>query len=426
MKSIFPHLTITARTVLKTIFATFNVVSQYGAIKGATVEINGLTYDLSSGTAKVPLAEGERYDYVIRYSGGEDRGTIQSRSDTTISKSYNIEFDIMTLKPEPNGKMQLLVLGTTIQIYKKSGSDIITDWGDGTTDSELSHRYTDGNSLHNISIDSANDNIATIYFEDDTVLAFWGIGKSKVIISKFRSQSKLECITDDLFYNGTDGYLGDYFLECTKLKTIPAKLFEPIPELTSMFDFYSNGTFGYCSSLKEIPAGLFDPLVKLNEAGPMFNGCGSLEKIPAGLFDKLVRVNFTTDESGNGLFENCSNLEEFPYNLFDKNVKTSMFYGVFRNTALKVGFLPLCKESNASHEIIYKYCYDMQKLIARTATPCTIDSETIPSAKQLKIYVPDSAIEAYKTATNWSRFADKIVGWSELTDEERQKYGLTI
>ena len=68
----------------------------------------------------------------------------------------------------------------------------------------------------------------------------------------------------------------------------------------------------------------------------------------------------------------------------------------------------------------------MQKLIARTATPCTIDSATIPSVSQLKIYVPDSAIEAYKAATNWSAHKNNIVGWSELTEEERQKYGLTI
>lgn len=112
--------------------------------------------------------------------------------------------------------------------------------------------------------------------------------------------------------------------------------------------------------------------------------------------------------------------------MFDKNVKTYSFDSVFRNdTALKVGFLPLCKESNARHEETYYNCGNMQKLIARTATPCTIDSETIPGGIQLKIYVPDSAIETYKAATNWSKFAGKIVGWSELTEEERQKYGLT-
>lgn len=303
--------------------------------------------------------------------------------------------------------------------YNTNG--IITDWGDGTTDSEYSHTYTDGNSLHNISIDSVNDTTSSIYFENPTVLAFWGIGKSKARISRFSDQTYLEYVADDVLYNGVD-YIDGYFYRCSRLKTIPAKLFEPIAYLDSMND-YSGSTFGFCESLKEIPAGLFDPLVNLTTAGYLFYHCTSLKKIPAGLFDKLVNVKFFNSKYG--LFEECVKLEEFPYNLFDKNVRTETFYKVFKNTALKVGFLPLCKESNASHVGIYQDCENMQKLIARTATPCTIDSTTIPSAGQLKIYVPDSAIEAYKTATNWSAHKDKIVGWSELTEEERQKYGLT-
>lgn len=258
-------------------------------------------------------------------------------------------------------------------------------------------------------------------------MAFWGIGKSKARISDFDYQGKLEYITDDLFYNGyvSDYYVAKFFRRCSNLKEIPAKLFEPITDLTSMHYYLDIGTFASCTSLKEIPAGLFDPLVNLERVSALFYGCTSLKKIPAGLFDKLVKVNFTTGQYRYGLFERCSNLEEFPYNLFDKNVKTYDFDSVFEDTALKVGFLPLCKESNARHEGIYQNCRNMQKLIARTATPCTIDSKTIPSGIQLKIYVPDSAIETYKTATNWSAFADKIVGWSELTEEERQKYGLT-
>lgn len=68
----------------------------------------------------------------------------------------------------------------------------------------------------------------------------------------------------------------------------------------------------------------------------------------------------------------------------------------------------------------------LTKLIANSETPVSINSSTIPSyISELKIYVPDSAIETYKTATNWSAFADKIVGFSELTDEEKNKYGIT-
>ena len=427
MKSLYPYLSISARTTLETIFVTFEVTSQYGVIKGATVEINSLTYDLSSGTVKVPLAKGERYDYVIRYSGGEDTGYITPSSDTTISKSYEIELDIMTMKPEPNGKMQVLLTGNSVSITALGGS-VNIDWGDGSTSNEDSHTYTDGNAFHNVSLDSANDSIVSISFNRDTILAFWGIGKSKARIADFQNQGKLEYIADDLFYNGyvDSDNIAKFFQYCSNLKEIPAKLFEPIPDLTSMHYYYYCGTFYGCTSLKEIPAGLFDPLVNLEHASGLFYGCTSLKEIPAGLFDKLVKVIFDTDQQRHGLFCNCEKLEEFPYNLFDKSVKTYRFDSVFLNdTALKVGFLPLCKESNARHERTYCNCDNMQKLIARTATPCTIDSETIPGGIQLKIYVPDSAIEAYKTATNWSAFADKIVGWSKLTEEERQKYGLT-
>lgn len=66
----------------------------------------------------------------------------------------------------------------------------------------------------------------------------------------------------------------------------------------------------------------------------------------------------------------------------------------------------------------------LTKLIANSETPVSING-SIPNNSGLKIYVPDSAIETYKTATNWSEFADKIVGFSELTDEEKKKYGIT-
>lgn len=66
----------------------------------------------------------------------------------------------------------------------------------------------------------------------------------------------------------------------------------------------------------------------------------------------------------------------------------------------------------------------LTKLIANSETPVSING-SIPDNSGLKIYVPDSAIETYKTATNWSAFADKIVGFNELTDEEKKKYGIT-
>lgn len=427
VKSIFPHLTITARTVLKTIFATFNVVSQYGAIKGATVEINDLTYDLSSGTVKVPLAEGERYDYVIRYSGGEDRGTIQSRSDTTISKSYNIEFDIMTMKPEPNGKMQVLLTGNSVSITASGGS-VNIDWGDGSTSNEGSHTYTDGNAFHNVSLDSVEEKNAQVTFGEGNIVAFWTVGNTPIGVSTLIEQNKLEYVSEDVCLNSLD--IGGFFYGCYKLKEIPKSVFISNGDSTTLnrYKNYERGLFSHCYGLKSIPVGLFDNFKNVEKSLNTFESC-SIESVPRGLFDKMEKLTSIDSDSygyGNayGTFTNCSSLKEVPFDIFDKN-PIEVFHGTFKDTKLSVGLLPVSlKSPAAAHNTVYSGC-PIEKIIGRTETPATINSYCIPE-RVLKIYVPDSAIETYKAATNWNVFADKIVGWSELTEEERQKYGLTI
>lgn len=155
----------------------------------------------------------------------------------------------------------------------------------------------------------------------------------------------------------------------------------------------------------------------------------NIESVPRGLFDKMekldkIDMNNYYYDNVYGIFTRCYSLKEVPFDIFDKN-PISSFDGTFSETKLTVGLLPVSlKTPGASHNYVYYKC-PIEKIIGRTETPATIDSNCIPSSV-LKIYVPDSAIDTYKTATNWSRFADKIVGWSELTDEERQKYGLTI
>lgn len=425
MKSLYPYLSISARTTLKTVFVTFKVTSQYGgAIKGATVEINDLTYDLSSGTIKVPLAEGERYDYVIRYSGGEDTGYITPSSDTTISKSYEIEFDIMTLKPEPNGKMQVLLAGNSVSI--SSNDSVNIDWGDGSTSNKGSHTYTDGNVFHNVSLDSVEVKKILISFSEGSIVAFWTAGNTMIGPNSLKRQEKLEYVSEDVCFNAMS--LSGFFYQCIKLKEIPKSVFISNGNSTSLSEYNGKGIFQGCHSLKSIPAGLFDNLKNVQTAISIFEGCSTIESVPRGLFDKMEKLEYIDENEYDysnycGIFTRCRSLKEVPFDIFDKNHIIN-FDGTFANTKLTVGLLPVSlKSPGASHNYVYSGC-PIEKIIGRTETPATINSKCIPSSV-LKIYVPDSAIETYKAATNWSSYKDKIVGWSELTEEERQKYGLT-
>ena len=46
-----------------------------------------------------------------------------------------------------------------------------------------------------------------------------------------------------------------------------------------------------------------------------------------------------------------------------------------------------------------------------SSTVCTLGVDAIPSSVT-DIYVPEILVDSYKTANNWSRFADKIKAYT--------------
>ena len=62
----------------------------------------------------------------------------------------------------------------------------------------------------------------------------------------------------------------------------------------------------------------------------------------------------------------------------------------------------------------FYYCRFMGWVIIKSATPPTLSSTTAFSANTALIYVPDASVEAYKAATNWATFADRIHPMSEI------------
>ncbi len=84
--------------------------------------------------------------------------------------------------------------------------------------------------------------------------------------------------------------------------------------------------------------------------------------------------------------------------------------------------------------------YIKKLIITQTKSICVLDSEQCfdgcyylygrvnatfnPNGEQGYIYVPDELVDAYKTATNWSVFANAIKGLSELPQADKERYGL--
>ena len=71
--------------------------------------------------------------------------------------------------------------------------------------------------------------------------------------------------------------------------------------------------------------------------------------------------------------------------------------------------------------VAFRYCSYFAKLILRSESVCTLEKVTAFADTPIEngtgyIYVPDNLVNTYKTATNWSNFADKIKPISELEE----------
>ena len=64
----------------------------------------------------------------------------------------------------------------------------------------------------------------------------------------------------------------------------------------------------------------------------------------------------------------------------------------------------------------FKGCTKLKTMTVNANTPPTLGSGAIPTSIGA-IYVPDASVEAYRAATNWSSFASKIKGISEMPTE---------
>ena len=202
------------------------------------------------------------------------------------------------------------------------------------------------------------------------------------------------------------------FNGCTSLAeiTLPASLtsigdgaFNGCKSLTSVVNFENTqltsviyGAFSGCTLLAGIT--LPDTLTSIYDRA--FEGCSSLTEItlPAGV-----------TSIGNYAFNGCTSLAgiTLPASL------TSIGDYAFRNCTSLAGItLPASLTSIGGGA--FNGCSSLQYIRIEATTPPTLsNTDAIPS-KIRAIYVPDASVEAYQAATNWSSFASKIKGISEM------------
>ncbi|MCI5542830.1 MAG: BspA family leucine-rich repeat surface protein [Mollicutes bacterium] len=179
------------------------------------------------------------------------------------------------------------------------------------------------------------------------------------------------------------------FYQCANLTTIPQLDTSSVTTMSNMFYF--------CTSLKTIPQLDTSKVVNMNH---MFYYCTSLKTIPQ--LDTRKVKDFGV------MFQDCRELTTIDIthmNISSPSYSVSFAYNCFSLTKLiirNMNIIPSIYSDSFSN------CYHFTGTTDSTYNP--------QGLKDGRIYVPDDKVDALKTATNWSVYADIIVPLSTLVE----------
>lgn len=199
--------------------------------------------------------------------------------------------------------------------------------------------------------------------------------------------------------------------EVEKITSLPSftntaiKNFEELELFENVHTLFQN-TFYNCKSLVSVN---LKNIISIggNDYG-CFQGDYSLRSIYAPICTSM----------GASVFRGCSGLAIAKLPLL-----TSMGGGCFREcTSLRTVILG---EISSIPDWSFYTCRSLACMVLKASTPVSVGSNGITNATfSVGIYVPDEAVNAYKSAAFWSTYASKIKPISSLTPEQKAEYGI--
>lgn len=136
-----------------------------------------------------------------------------------------------------------------------------------------------------------------------------------------------------------------------------------------------------------------------------FYQCTALEEI------NISSVKIVGDQA----FYGCSALE----NIDLSKVKSFGSVSFYQCSSLLA--IDLSSATGRLSDSAFSGCSSLTRIIINNTTPVQIGSATFYNTNNCPIYVPDSAVDAYKSATNWSQLASRIKPLSEYVEPSNEE-----
>ena len=439
--------------------STFVEDQNYNYVKVSLAEPQSEEFTYYMSCWPTILAAGEQYTIVIE--------TEQDEYVKTATLPFDLVFEqneITTLTVNMAGVVAKNAAPATYKIlYTSTDGNVVTPYKTNVFGANIvSNTYENGQGV--ITFDAEVTSIGEKAFYNRSKLASITFPNSATLIGDF-AFTECSSLTSVTIQNGVTSIGKSAFYLCSKLSyiTIPESVTSfgdyvfkacydllsiTIPEsVTSIGQeaFYScssltnatipdsvtkigDGTFQNCSNLATVTIGsgvtsigerafyncsnlasvtIPDSVTKIESEA--FYGCSSITS--AVISNSLTSIN-------SSMFYNCSSLTTVTIPNSITSISHSAFYGCSSLTSVTIP----SNVTSLGYDAFYK-CSNLKDVYCKPTTPPTLGHDVFyNNATDRKIYVPAAAVDTYKTATNWSSYADAIVAEEGSSDENRKIY----
>jgi hypothetical protein len=212
------------------------------------------------------------------------------------------------------------------------------------------------------------------------------------------------CVVEIHTYNTTSNYLGGG-TNTTQVLT-PVTIVNKIANYGKMGKWLSNYAFYQAYNLQEMFLNNSSGILCYSKS--VFEGCTMLTKIFSSITPPSINGSDTVNDTYR-IFFGCSNLAEATIRIAHR-VPAQLFN---QCSALKklVIYNYTSEAITNIDEYAFNQCSALEEIhFVNQTTPPTLASNAFNStSSNLRIYVPKGTAAAYKAATGWSNYADKIV-----------------
>lgn len=177
---------------------------------------------------------------------------------------------------------------------------------------------------------------------------------------------------------------------------------------------HCNYMFASCSDLTNFNLNNFD-FSQVTQMMEMFSGCSNLESINIQNFNTQKVTNFSR------MFVNDNKLTSVYFDNINTSSATNISYMFAYTGLISIDLSDFDTNKVTNSMYMFQNCTNLTKVIINRQDVFKMTSTSMLSNTPIAdgtgyVYVPDNMVETYKSATNWSTYADQIKGMSELEE----------